>query len=263
MSEASLRFWIKWGYSARGAVYCTVGVLALMAALDVGGETTDSRGAIRQIAALPLGNGLLILLVIGLLGYVIWRLMQAVKDVDGHGTSGKGLVIRSALFVSALTHALLALFTVKLLTGDSDSSNNEVAQGLLATAWGPWLLLITGVVFVIVGVAHVYKGWTARFERYMSLPSTCLFWARPLCRFGLAARGVVWLIVGSFFLQTAQQARSDHISNMADALQSLQSSSMGPWFLILVSVGLIAFGVYSFFESVYRRVDTRALGNDR
>lgn len=80
-----------------------------MAALGKGGETTDDKGAIKEIMQQPFGNALLIALVIGLCGFVLWRLIQAIKDTDGHGTSAKGMAIRGGLIASAVSHGLLAL----------------------------------------------------------------------------------------------------------------------------------------------------------
>jgi hypothetical protein len=75
----------KMGYGARGMVYLTIGGLALLTAFGEGGKTTDSKGAIVEIMQQPFGKVLLTILIIGLLGYVIWRFTQAIKDADGHG----------------------------------------------------------------------------------------------------------------------------------------------------------------------------------
>src|SRR5215207_8059944 len=70
------------GFVAKGFVYTIVGVLALMAALDRGGETTDQRGAFRTILQQPFGRTMLTIAAVGLLGYALWRLIQAVFDPE-------------------------------------------------------------------------------------------------------------------------------------------------------------------------------------
>jgi Domain of Unknown Function (DUF1206) len=77
------------GYAARGVVYLIVGGLAVVAALG-GGRTTDSKGALRTTLQQPFGEALLALVALGLVGYAIWRLVQATTDPDGHGTDVKG-----------------------------------------------------------------------------------------------------------------------------------------------------------------------------
>lgn len=264
--EQNFKYWAQMGYAARGAIYLVIGGLALMAAFGKSnGQTTDSRGAIMTILEQPFGQFLLALLIVGLIGYTIWRLIQAIKDTDGHGTSIKGIGVRVGLVVSAITHGALALWASLLLYrsagGDTSQSGGESSsqdEGMLASDWGPWLLGIAGVAVIIAGFAHVYKGWSARFERYMDIPREQNTWARPLCQFGLIARGVVWFIVGWFFINSARTAQQGEIAGMSEALAALRDAGYGPWLLAIVAAGLFAFGVYSVLEALYRRIDTRA-----
>lgn len=243
------------GYSARGVIYLVIGGLAVMAATGNGeGETTDSKGAITKILEQPFGNVMLAILVLGLAGYVLWRLVQAVKDTDHHGHSGKGLAVRGGLLVSAITHTALAVFAVRLMLGDS-SGGGSGGGSWLSTTPGLIVMGIVGVALIGAGFAHFFKGWTARFEKYMTIPGDKRRWAKPLCQFGLIARGVVWCIVGVFFIRSALRTGSGDIEGTEEALNALATSTYGPWLLGIVAVGLMAFGVYSFLEAMYRRIN--------
>src|SRR3712207_6830810 len=57
------------GYTAKGVVYATIGVLAMREALGLGGTTTGVGGAMRTMGPQPLGGVLLIVLAAGLAGY--------------------------------------------------------------------------------------------------------------------------------------------------------------------------------------------------
>lgn len=243
----------KMGYIARGAVYMVIGGLAVLAALGEGGETTDSKGAIVEIMHQPFGTFLLIVLVIGLCGFVMWRVIQAITDTDAHGTSAKGLAVRGAMLASAITHGLLALWAVKVLLGDEDRSQGG-AQ-FLASGSGQLIIGLIGLVFVGTGLAHIYKGWTAGFERYMQIPPDKNKWARPLCRFGLISRGVVWCVLAWFCIRSALWAKSGEIKGMVDALEFLRETSHGVWLFGIVAAGLFAFGVYSVLQAIYRRIN--------
>lgn len=251
----------KMGYGARGMVYLTIGGLALLTAFGEGGKTTDSKGAIVEIMQQPFGKVLLTVLIIGLLGYVIWRFTQAIKDADGHGTDPRGLAVRSGLFVSALTHLALAFWAILLLAGkengdDSDNSSMANSQGFLETDIGQMVLGIAGLVIIGVGFAHMFKGWKCRFERYMNIPGNHQRWARRVCQFGLIARGVVWCIVGWFLARSALLAGDGEIKGIAEALDTLRDNTYGTWLLSIVAAGLVAFGIYSVLEALYRRIDT-------
>lgn len=242
----------KMGYIARGAVYLVIGGLALLAAIGAGGGTTDSKGAIEEILEQRYGTFLITLLVIGLFGFMIWRLIQALSDADEHGTSAKGLVIRGGLLVSAATHALLGLWAIKLMLGEEQQSQS---RELLASANGQIIIGIVGLAFAAAGLATIYKGWSASFERYMKIPADHKTWALPLCRFGLISRGLVWCILAWFCIDSAFNAKSGEIKGIADALNLLHQGPHGTWLFAIVAAGVFAYGIYSLLEAFYRQIE--------
>ena len=69
------------GYVAKGVVHILVGWIAAQAAIGSGGSTTDSSGALRTIVDEPMGRTILWIIAAGLLGYALWRILEAVpKD---------------------------------------------------------------------------------------------------------------------------------------------------------------------------------------
>ena len=251
VDPAKFKAWARMGYAARGVVYLVIGGLAVWGAIGKGGRTTDSKGAILEITQHSFGSVVLVL-IISLFGYVIWRLIQAIKDTDGHGSSAKGLAVRGGLIASAISHTFLALWALKLLLGDQSESHKS--EQYLATDLGQVIAGLLGIAFVVAGLAHIFKGWTARFERYMRIPGEHNRWARPLCRFGLISRGIVWGIIGWFFITSAVSARSGEVKGIVEALELLRSSDYGNWLFGIVAAGLFAFGIYSVLEAVYRDI---------
>src|SRR5918997_6489379 len=88
--------WVEWiarfGYAAKGVVYMVMGILAVLAAVEAGGgSTTDQNGAFQTIEEAPFGQVLLGVVAVGLMGYVLWRSIQAVADPDGEGLGPKAL----------------------------------------------------------------------------------------------------------------------------------------------------------------------------
>src|SRR5687768_8000821 len=78
------------GYVACGIVYALVGFLAGQAALGSRGDTTDAHGALGSILEAPFGRLLLGLIAAGLVGYALWRFLQAALDTDNEGSDLKG-----------------------------------------------------------------------------------------------------------------------------------------------------------------------------
>ena len=72
---AEFKAWTRVGFASIGFVHLVLGGLATMAALGIrGSNTPNQREVFQAIQHMPLGQVLLWLVAIGLLGYVAWRL---------------------------------------------------------------------------------------------------------------------------------------------------------------------------------------------
>lgn len=254
------------GYAARGVIYLIVGGLAALAAWGSGGGTTDSKGALTQLLQAPFGKLLLALVAAGLICYAIWRSAQAVLDADGHGTDANGLAVRAGLATSAVIHVGLALFAISLLTGwgiggggagggsQGGNSSQEWTAWLMSKPFGQWLVGGVGLAIVGAGIAHFVKAWKAKFERRFDMGPDERRVITPISRFGLMARGTVFLIVGGFFLTAAIRQNPEEAKGLSGALETLQAQPYGWVLLAVVALGLVAFGLYSIIEAIYRRI---------
>ena len=263
-TNAKFSWLARLGYAARGVVYIVIGGLAVMAVGGGGGsgQTTGSRGALQSLVDEPYGQALLVALGIGLLAFGIWRAVQAIADTDGHGTDGKGVAIRLGFAASAITHAFLAIYAASIAfgwgfggggTGGGGSKQNWSAW-LLSQPGGKWLLGIVGLVIISVGVAQIAKGWKEKYQKYLAMDWRKQKWADPVCKFGLIARGAVFAIIGAFVVIAAYQTDPSEVRGLGGALRSIQGQAYGTALLLIVALGLIAFGVYSIIEAIYRRI---------
>ena len=75
-------------------------------------------------------------------------------------------------------------------------------------------------------------------------------------RVGIAARAVVFAVIGWFFLQAAWKAASAQAGGLKDALDAITDSRFGPVLLALIAAGLVLHGVYCGVLDVYRRIHT-------
>ncbi|MCP8899983.1 DUF1206 domain-containing protein [Gilvimarinus xylanilyticus] len=258
-SSTAMSGWARAGYAARGLVYLLVGGLALMALLGAGGRTTDSRGALQTLVGEPFGLVTLTIVALSLVGYALWRSIQAFADADRHGRDLKAIAIRAGLFASAIVHLTLAGFVIQLVVsaGGSDSSgqgSQGVAQWLLQQPFGKTLLGATGVLIMVVGIAHGVKGWREQFAKHLQMRESLQSKLYPVCRFGLISRGVVLAIIGSFFIWAAVQADASQAQGVAGVMDFLRQQVFGKILLGAMALGLMAFGCYSLILSRYRRL---------
>jgi hypothetical protein len=84
-------FLSQFGLATRGLIYGVISFLAALAAIGAGGKTTDPSGALEEVAIQPLGKPLLIVIAVGLVGYALWRFVQAIADPKTRVEHLKGL----------------------------------------------------------------------------------------------------------------------------------------------------------------------------
>ncbi|HYX50944.1 MAG TPA: DUF1206 domain-containing protein [Ktedonobacteraceae bacterium] len=270
--NAASSHWItllaRFGYGAKGVVYLIVGWLAVEVAIGVGGKTTDQRGALQVIAEQPFGKFLLALVIIGLIGFAIWCFLQAWFDTEGKGSDIKGIIGRLGYAVTGVSYAILAFGAFQLVTRtgsgsapkSTTSSTQDVTAQLLNHSWGVVAVVILGLIVIGVALYMFAKAYTAKFQRRLELSGLSAQLRRVvifLGRFGYAALGVVFSIIGIFLIVAAVQHNPHQAKGLDTVLRTLAQEPFGQVLLGIVALGLVAYGVYSFVEARYRMVGVR------
>ncbi|MEB3359531.1 MAG: DUF1206 domain-containing protein [Synechococcales bacterium] len=253
----------RFGYAAKGIVYILVGVLAFQAAFNWGGQVTGSQGAFRTIASQPFGNVLLFLVAVGLVGYVVWRLVQTIYDPEHTGNDAKNIGRRIGYLISGIIYGGLAFaaFRIVFSNGSSSGGGGSSSQGLvakvLAQPFGQWLVGTAGALVIGYGFYCFYKAVTTKFRRKLKLYEMSQKeekWAVRIGRFGLVARGVVSIIIGYFLIQAATASDPSQARTTEGALQTIQQQPFGAWLMGLVALGLIAYGIHLGVQARYRKI---------
>jgi Domain of Unknown Function (DUF1206) len=259
-AQNTLEVMARLGHGARGVVYCLVGGLALFAAIGSGGSTGGSGSALRTLVEQPFGRVLLGLIAIGFACFALWRFVEATTDADRRGNEWKGLAIRGAHLVGGAIAVGLAVSALGLALGwggggGEDRSARDWTAWLMGQPFGPWLVGLVGLGVVGAGIAFIAKGWRGKVTKHLVCSRDVARWAVPAGRLGFGARGVVFLIMGGFLVVAAVQSRAAQARGLGGALQALEAQPFGWVLLVVTAAGLFAFGVFSFIEAVYRRID--------
>ncbi len=250
------------GYAAKGLVYLIVGLLAMQAAIGSGGRTTDTSGALKAIVTQQEGKFLLSIVTLGIAGYVLWRLVQTFFDPENRGQpiNAKQIARRLGYACSAIGYAGLAFTAVKLIMGLGGGDSETIEDWtiyFLDQPFGRWLVALGGIMVIGVGIAFLFQAYKAKFRRHLQLQqmsSAERVWTVRLGRLGIAARGFVFGIIGSFLVLAAIQIDGSKAIGLGGALAILAQQPFGAWLLGAVALGLTAYGIYSLLESRYRRI---------
>jgi hypothetical protein len=249
------------GFFARGLIYLLIGVIAVQIALGDGGQA-DRGGALAQIASQSFGTALLWVLVVGFLGLALWRLSEAAFGATGPGGHKAGERLKS--LGRAVMYGFFFISTLKLVLGSSTSATangNHQSKALtaqvMAHGGGRTLIGLIGVVVVVVGVMLAKESWTQEFMKRMNLagaPAGVRPMVKRLGVVGGVSRGVVVALAGVFLVVAAIRFKPSQAQGVDGTLRAFAHTPLGPWLLIVVALGLVAFGLFSWCEARWRRV---------
>jgi len=248
------------GYAAKAVLYTLVGVLAFGVGRGTGGRTTGSRGALITILSAPFGRVLLGLIAAGLIGYAVWRVVEGITDPDRRGSDLKGLALRGSFIGRGLLHGLLGISAARVaLGGVSGGDDGQTAERwsarILDAPGGEAMLMGVGLALIGFSLYQLYRAFASKIGRRIDLTAMspgAARWAVIVSRFGIAARGLIFGLMGAAVFRAARQQDASEAGGTGESLQAVAQA--GRWPLMLVALGLIAYGAYELINARYRRI---------
>lgn len=259
-----MRAFTRFGYAAHGIVYLAVGALAVMVATGNGhGVRIGKKGALHELHDKPFGQVLLAIVAAGLLAYAAWKAVRAILDPEHEATGLAGAGKRIGWAFGAIVHGALVVYALGLIDGRM-SGGSEIGRprswSAHIMAWdpvGPWLVGGLGAIFLGVAVWQIHCAVVSKLGDQLDLRSLGRATRRivvDVSRVGIAARGVVYGLVGTGLVVAAFRADSRHVQDASEALDRLRHVAYGEVLLLVVAVGLAAYGVYGLIEARFRRI---------
>jgi uncharacterized protein DUF1206 len=249
---------VRFGYGGRGVVYLLLGWLALgtRTRVDAGNQAVFD-----MLQKMPFGRIALGVLVVGLTGYVAFKLLCLVCDIEHHGTDVKGLRHRLANLGGIVGYSIVAYSALRFALGLKHGVGASQTRATVHTAldWGVGKVAIgiVGIGFILAAAAQVRQAATGHFMHRVS--GRAPGWVEWIGRIGFAARGVVFAVVGWSLMRAAWWHHSRDAKGLGEALVSLRASGT---LYTLVVIGLMLFGAFSLIVARYLivpRVERRDL----
>jgi len=237
------------GYASKAVVYAIVGVLAILTAANRGGRITDTSGALRVVLRQPFGQILLAVLALGLCGYAVWRVLDAVADPDHHGSAVKGLVLRVGNAIRGCIYGALGVDAILLLRGMGGPKEDEAQMWtarILELPFGDVAVGIAGTLVGAYGLAELIDSVRGKHDAKLNLSSIAAEFRsalRKISRFGVGVRGGLIATLGVFLVRAAVSHDPGEAAGSRESMLRLGGLIEGRWFLALIAAGVIAYAV--------------------
>jgi Domain of Unknown Function (DUF1206) len=250
------------GYVSIGVVYLIAGWFTAMAGLGRGSVKADHHDAFAAIREQPFGRTMLAVIAAGLLGYALWRLVAGVTDSDARGGDAKGIGVRISSVLRGLVHAAIALEVIRMIRGHGGSGEGSDAKAkhwtaeLMDKPFGVWLVGAIGLTIVAYGAYQLYRAFESKLGKRIHIDDLEPDAKRKvvaISRFGIAARGVVFFIIGGSIVIAAVRHNPSEAQGMTGALRQI-AEPFGGALLVLAGIGLAAYGLFAFVNARYRSI---------
>lgn len=240
------------GFVGSGLIHLIIGWIAARVALGDGGGDADQSGALQAVRDAPMGAVLLWICVVGFVALAIFQLLEGI--VGGGELSDRAKAIGKGVLYAALG---ATSFTVAR-GGSSDSSetSTDFTATLLEAPAGRLLVGAVALAVMATGGYHIYKGLTKKFLEDLTTTGGGQVGrgVEIAGMVGYAAKGVALVVMGILFGLAAWQSDPEEATGMDGALKTLAEQPFGVVLLLVVALGLMLYGLYSFARARYARL---------
>ena len=239
------------GIASKGIVFLFIALLALFAAIGSGGQKTGTRGALRYVAEQPFGQLFLLILGIGLTGYVLWRWYQFYHDVNRYGKSFLGILNRIGFLFSGLFYGYLAFYAVKLALAIGYDDHKKSVDDLLSSENGTLITIIIGLIIIGKAIFEFYLVYSKLYrldietsDKNKASNDVLYRWGQ----FGFISRGLVFGMMGYMTVKTGLAARTNVLNTKTKAMEQFEIE-FGSTLFFLLAFGLLGYAVFMFIKA--------------
>lgn len=247
----------RWGFAVMALLHVVIGAIAVALVLGAPGQA-EPTGAIEQLAANPWGPAVTWSGCIGCAGLALWQLSEATLRAR-HLPRGQrlGKLVSSGFLAFAYGSVgfTFASFAVGIRS-DSGDSTAAFSQALMNRPLGAPLLIGLGLTVSGIGVYFVVKGLGKKFkEELRHFEGTHRgHLVSALGVAGHVAKGLALVLTGLLFVIAAATNDPGSSTGLDGSLKALQHHPFGPFLLLAIGAGFIAYGVFALIRAKFGRM---------
>jgi hypothetical protein len=250
----------RFGCVAIGTVYVLVGAVALLALSGVFTDHADETRIVRVIMEWPGGALIIWTIIAGLVGYVIWRVIEVFADPYEFGSNMRGLATRIGIGLSGLAYGIVAFSAARIALGapGTNESSEQEQQRLVAEvlAWpgGAWWVGMAGAmlwIFAIVQIVLIVRrSYMIEIDMANRSPAMRrvihgLAWA------GYAARAVILGVIGYFLVRAGVTFNPEEVGDTDTAFDFIGGGVVGDSAFFLVAAGTVGYGIFMYLCAAF------------
>jgi hypothetical protein len=256
VDSAPVRVGARFGIGAYGVTHVLIAVLAVQLAFGRSGQRTDQSGAFQALATQPLGVALLWVLVLGFAAVTVWRIFEVVRGFSWVQERRRHLRRRAQSAGQAAVSGTLCVLAVTSLLGGGGGGTERTTAGVLGLPGGQVLVGLVGVVTAVVGGWTVWNGCAKDFVEDLALPVNprTRSLAERIGVVGFVAKGVTLVLMGVLIVIAAVRFDPAQANGLDSALKTLAGQPYGPYLLVVLALGLLAYGVFGLVDARYHRI---------
>ncbi|NDV00750.1 DUF1206 domain-containing protein [Pseudoroseicyclus sp. CLL3-39] len=250
------------GYAGRGLVYLVVAGFGFWSVVQ-GGEAEGTQDVMERLDG-GWSTFILLLIALGMFAYFIWRIVDAIWDLEAYGSGGKGIVARLGMCVTGLAHLGIGVLAVTALISSAGSSGSGSGSGssgilsdIMAAPGGRWAVGIAGLLTIAAGVYYIVKAVKEKYREHLRANRFTMDFNWAL-KAGVAAQGVVVGIIGLLITLAALQHDPSQAGGVGSAFDWLYAQPYGRVLVGLLCLGLLGFSLFCFVNAAYRIVPKAA-----
>jgi hypothetical protein len=262
-TQAAHSVWVarlgRFGLGARGVLYVLLAYLAVRVAFGQANSRTDKQGALHTVARQPFGHVLLAAMALGFGAYALWQLtIAALGGSAGAGSDKKGK--RVIALVNGVVYGFFCVSTIALAAGSSGTTGGDTAETdltgkVMQHSFGRTLVGVVGAAVIVIGAVLAWRALSGKREfELQPVRRSVREGVEALAKVGLTAKAVIVAAAGVLVLQAAVAFDANKAKGLDGTLKSFAHTPIGPWLLVLIAGGVLAFGAYSLAAARYAEI---------
>lgn len=245
------------GFAVVALLHVIVGAISIAIALGQPGEA-EATGAIEQLAMNPWGPAVMWACLAACVGLALWQLSEATLRVRRKRRRERLAKLISSGFL-AVAYGSVGLTFAGFAVGwrsDSGTTTRDFSSSLMATPAGPWVLAAIGLTIMGIGIYFIVKGLRRGFkEELFHFDGTHR--GRVIDTLGVighVAKGIALNLAGLLFVIAAAKHSPEESTGLDGSLKALRDHQFGPYLLVAIGVGFIAYGVFALIRARFGRM---------